>query len=106
MELGTFTVTTCEGVIVEIVQVLSSKVLYNLPRDQIQTHVTNILTMRGFKLPHKRVYLRALEIYAAYARLDFVDALNVAHIERLKLPGIISFDRDFDRIPGITRVEP
>lgn len=92
--------------VIEIVQVLSSRVLYNLPRDQIRVHVTNLLRLRGFKLLHKRVYLRALEVYATYPGLDFVDALNVAHVERMKLGRIISFDRDFDRIPDIKRIEP
>jgi predicted nucleic acid-binding protein len=37
---------------------------------------------------------------------DFTDALGVAHMERLKLPAIASFDRDFDRFPHIRRHEP
>ena len=103
---GQTTVVTGEGVIVEVVQVLSSKALYNLPRADIRTHLRNILAIPALKLSHKRTYLRALDLYAANPRLDFVDALNVAHMERLTLTRIVSFDRDFDRIAGVTRSEP
>jgi predicted nucleic acid-binding protein len=37
---------------------------------------------------------------------DFVDALSVAQMERLKIEVIASFDHDFDRFPGIRRQEP
>lgn len=105
VELGSRTIRTCEGVIVETVQVLASKVLYNLPRPDIKTHVSNVISMRGLKLPYKRVYLRALDLFAT-ANIDFVDALNVAHMEQSKITTIVSFDRDYDRLKSITRIEP
>src|SRR5207244_8886967 len=105
VDTGRLTVTTSEAVITELVHVLSSRILYNLPRDLIRTHVTTVITLRGLKLPYKRTYLRALDIYAS-TNFDFVDAINVAHMERQKLTNIISFDRDFDKMPGISRHEP
>jgi len=98
-------VTTSEAVIVEVVYVLSSRALYNLPRTDIRFHLTNIISLRGLKLPHKRTYLRALALYAG-TNMDFVDALNVAHMERQRIATIVSFDRDFDSVPGIHRREP
>lgn len=98
-------VTTCEGVIVEVVQVLSSRVLYNLPRDEIKKYLVNILSLSRLKLPHKRVYFRALDLYAAHGFLDFVDALNIAHMERQKISTIFTFDQGFDKIPGIKRAD-
>lgn len=106
VETGEVRLTTCEGVIVEVVQVLSSKALYNLARPAIRTHLGAILGLKGLKLSHKRAYLRALELYTAYPFLDFVDALNVAYMERAKIAAIFSFDRDYDRVAGITRQEP
>lgn len=105
LEAGTITATTSEGVIIEAVHILSSKALYDLPRQEIKTHLTTVITLRGLRLPSKRTYLRALDLYAA-SNLDFVDALSVAHMERTKINTILSFDRDFDRIPGINRLEP
>ena len=103
---GTLQVTTSETIIGEVVLALSSKALYNLPRDQIRTHLSGILSLKGLHLPYRRMYLRALELYATTPRLDFADALSVAQMERQKLSTILSFDGDFDGIPGITRQEP
>ncbi len=105
VEIGTRQVTTCEGVLVEIVQVLSSKRLYNLPRSDIASALSDILRLRGLRLANKATYLRALDLYASTS-LEFVDALVVAHMERRKLQTILSFDQDFDRFPQITRREP
>lgn len=103
VEQGEITLTTCEGVIVEVVQVLSSKVLYNLPRREIRTHLTNIFSLKNLKLLNKRVYLRALDYYVSYSFLDFVDALEVAHMQRKKIAYIATFDEDFDKIPRVER---
>lgn len=103
VEAKELTLTTYEGVIVEVVQVLSSKVLYNLPRDEIKKYLVNILSLSRLKLPHKRVYFRALDLYASHSFLDFVDALNIAHMERQKISTISTFDQGFDKIPGIKR---
>lgn len=84
---------------------LSSRALYNVPRADIQRLLSPLLRLRGLTLAHKRTYLRALELYVQYPFLDFVDALNVAHMERQGISAILSFDHDFDRIPGITRRE-
>ncbi len=105
IESGERLMTTCEGVLVEIVQVLSSKRLYNLPRSDIASALSNLLRLRGLRLPHGSTYLRALEIYASTS-LDFVDALAVAHMEREGIQTIVSFDQDFDRFPQVTRREP
>lgn len=102
---GTITVTTSETVIGEVVFVLSSKALYNLPRDRIRTHLSAILSLKGLRIAHKRMYLRALDLYVAVPRLDFADALSVAEMERRQLSTIISFDRDFDSITGVDRQE-
>ncbi len=98
--------TTCEAVISEVVYVLASRVSYNLPRADIRARLTVVLGLRGLKLPHRSVYLRALDLYVAYPALDFEDALCVAHMERAGITEIESYDRDFDRVPGTTRGEP
>ncbi len=47
----------------------------------------------------------ALEVYAT-TQLDVVDAYLVAVVEQRKQATIVSFDKGFDRWPGITREEP
>ena len=105
VEMGDLLVTTSEAVILEAVFVLSSKTLYNLPRALIQARLSDIITLRGLRLSHKKSYLRALDLYVS-TNLDFTDALNVAHMERAGISTIISFDQDYDRISSILRREP
>lgn len=105
VEAGDLLVTTSEAVILEAVFVLSSKTLYNLPRALIQIRLSDIITLRGLRLPHKKSYLRALDLYASI-NLDFTDALNIAHMERAGISTMISFDRDYDKVAGIRRREP
>jgi predicted nucleic acid-binding protein len=57
-------------------------------------------------LPHKRLYLAALELWRTNPSLDFEDVLLVMHAKRLGLASITSFDTDFDRIPSVSRQEP
>jgi predicted nucleic acid-binding protein len=105
VEAGTQRVTTAEIVLAEIVHVLASKALYALPRQDIKTKVSTLLALKGFRLPGKRTWHRALELYAT-STLDVVDAYLVAVVEQRKQATIISFDKGFDGLPGITRQEP
>ncbi len=102
IEAGTLIVTTCEAVLAECVNVLSSKRLYHFSREQIKTALDVVLALKGLRLSHKKTYMRALAIYAS-SSLDFADALAVAHMQRQKITTIYSFDTDFDRQAGITR---
>lgn len=98
-------VTTTEAVLAEVVYVLSSTALYNVARPVIRQRLTDILALPGLRLANKSVYRRALDLYAS-VNLDFTDCLIVARMEHAKLTDVLSFDRGFEKIPGITRVEP
>jgi len=107
VEAGQVTLVTSESIVVEAVQVLSSKILYKQPRAKVASDITIILSLPKLKLPNKRVCLRALMLWAnASASVDFVDALSVAQMEHLGISTIASFDRDFDRFPHIKRQPP
>ncbi len=98
---------TCESIISEVVYVLSStRAPYRLSHDEIRDRLVPILTLRGLRLPQKRVYLEALDLYASSPYLDFEDALAVAHMQQQGIGEIVSYDRDFDRVTGIRRTEP
>lgn len=98
---------TCEAIVSEVTYVLSSpRSPYRLTHEEIRARLMPILTLRGMRLPQKQVCLHALDIYADAPSLDFEDALAVAHMEHVGATEIVSYDRDFDRIPGIHRIEP
>lgn len=106
VQSGQEEITTCEAVIAEIIYVLSSRTIYDLEREEIQKRLLPVLSLPGLRLSQKRTYLRALDLYTAHPRLDFEDALIVAHMERQHIATVLSYDRDFDRIATITRQEP
>jgi predicted nucleic acid-binding protein len=96
--------TTTEAVVSEVIYVLSSKKTYNLLRLDIRARLYPLLSVKGLRLPQRKVMLRALDLYVAY-NIDFEDALIVAQMERQSINELYSFDRGFDRVTGITRHE-
>ena len=102
---GRLAATTSESVIVEVVQVLSSRALYSLSRAEVMKHVRAVLGLKGLKLPGKGIYRAALDIYSS-TNVDFVDALTAAQMKHRGIATILSFDRHFDRLPGVRREEP
>lgn len=103
---GTEEATTSETVLAEVAYVLSSPKQYALSHADVGSRLGVLLALRGLKLANKRRIQRALELYSTYPRLDFEDCLSVAQIEQHGIPTLVSYDRGFDRVPGITRVEP
>src|SRR5581483_2605741 len=98
--------TTIEAIIAEVCYVLRSRAHYALTPSEIAARLRPMLLLRGLKLPHKRTYLQALDLWAAFPALDFEDALLLAHAERLGIDTVTSYDTDFDRLPGIAREQP
>lgn len=97
---------TCEAIVSEVVYVLASqRAGYGLNHEDIRARLVPILTLRGLRIPQKQVYIDALNIYAS-SSLDFEDALAIAHMQQQGVSEIISYDKDFDSIPGIRRIEP
>ena len=97
---------TIEAIITEVCYVLRSPRQYGLAPADIAARLRPLLALRGLKVPHKRTIMRALEIWVLHPTLDFEDALAIAHMERRGMGEIVSYDTDFDRIAGITRIEP
>ena len=107
VQRGEEELTTCEAIVAEVVYVLSSPRLpYRLNHGEIRARLLPILTLRGLRLPQRRLCLRALDVYATSPSLDFENALAVAHMERHEITEIVSYDRDFDRVAGLRRTEP
>lgn len=102
---GEVQLVTSESVIAEVVYVLSSPRLYHLPPARIRDLLLPIINMRGLRLSPRRLYQRALAVYAGH-HVDFEDALTVAHMERRGISEVLSYDQHFDRVEGVVRREP
>ena len=96
---------TSETVIAEVVYVLSSLATYRVPRGDVATALRPIIENPGLTIEHKGSVVLALLRWRD-TRLDFEDCLSIEHVKRQGLDGIYSYDRDFDRIPDVPRLEP
>ncbi len=106
VQAGEEEATTREATVAEVVFVLTSRALYALSPADVQARLLPVLLLSGLRLPQKDVTLRALDLHAQQPRLDFPDALAIAHMEQAGIDQIVSYDQDFDRVPPVRRVEP
>lgn len=102
---GQLQLVTSESVVAEVVYVLSSRTLYRVPRERIALLLRSLLESRGLRIEHKTSVLDALTLYES-SQLDFEDCLSVQHVRRLGLAGIYTYDRGFDSVAGLQRLEP
>ena len=94
---------TLDTVVFETVYTLQS--FYKETRSAIRETLLPLINLPGIVLPDKQRYARAFEIYATSSR-SFADSFHIAHAEQAGIREFISFDRDFDGLPNIRRVEP
>lgn len=104
-EANQISLITTEVVIAEVVYVLSSKRLYNLARGAIRARLYPLLSLIGLSISDREATFRALDLYTATS-LDFEDTLIVAHMENGQTNELYSYDRGFDHISSISRLEP
>jgi predicted nucleic acid-binding protein len=90
-------------VMAEIVYVLES--FYRRPRAEIAETAASLLALPSIETADPMVLLRALELYGSLRR-DFGEMDLAATAERLGLEHVVSFDRDLDAVPSLTRFEP
>ena len=102
---GDVRLITSESVIAEVAYVLSSRSIYRIPRTTVTIALQSILADPSIELDRKESVLAALDLWQR-SNVDFADCLAAEYVRRAELAGIYSYDRDFDRIPGIYRLEP
>lgn len=78
---------------------------YKLGKPAIHDAIRALLDEPNLVLAGKARWHRVLDIYVD-RRVSLGDAQQIELMEHMGLSEIISFDKDFDRIPGITRIEP
>ncbi|MDI6824582.1 MAG: PIN domain-containing protein [Bacillota bacterium] len=78
---------------------------YRQPKARIRDFMTAIVNLRGLRLSSKKIAREALRLYAE-ENLDWTDAFVAAQMLSRRQTEIYSFDKDFDRVPGVLRLEP
>ena len=103
IEEGSLKVRTADTVIFETVFTLER--FYKQSKEAIRDAFLPLIELPGIVLPGKRRF-RQVFTYYIDKNISFADAYHAVLLERLRLTQIVSFDRDFNRIPTVTRVEP
>lgn len=103
VERGELRVRTADTVVFEAVYTLQS--LYKQPKAAIREALLPLLELQGIELPGKRRLRRVFDYYVDH-NISFADAYHAVLVESLGLDGVVSFDKGYDRIPGLRRWEP
>jgi predicted nucleic acid-binding protein len=103
IEAGEVKVRTADTVIFETVFTLQRS--YGKEKAAIRDTFLPLIELPGVVLPNKRRYRKVFSLYVEN-NLPFADACHAVLMEQLNLTEIVSFDTDFDRIEGITRIQP
>jgi predicted nucleic acid-binding protein len=103
IELGEIKVRTADTVVFETVFTLQRQ--YGHPKAAVRDNLLPLLELPGIVLPGKRGLRKVFDLYVE-RNLSFIDAYHVVLMQQLGLDHIVSFDRQFDRVPGVTRIEP
>ena len=96
-------VRTVDTVIFETVFTLER--FYKQSKEAIRDAFLPLIELPGIVLPGKRRFRQVFGYYIDQ-NIAFADAYHAVVMESFQLTQIISFDRDFNRIPSVTRVEP
>ena len=104
IERGEISVLLFDTVLFEAVYVLEG--FYRYDRATIRDAVLPIIELPGIELAHKTAYRDHFDLYTRYPGLSYADSLHAALMRDQGITEIVSFDRGFDRLPGITRIEP
>ena len=90
-------------ILADIIWVLEG--YYKQPRAQIRDWMTTILSLPGLEFSNKEMALTALDIYVEN-KIGWSDAFTASQMLACGITEIYSFDHHFDKIKGITRIEP
>jgi predicted nucleic acid-binding protein len=78
---------------------------YRRSKTEIQSAVLPLLDLPGIVLPGKRKFREVFRLYVE-KNISFADAYHAVMMRKLELSEIVSFDRDFDRVSSVKRIEP
>ena len=102
VEEGSEEVFLPDIILADIIWIL--KGYYKQPREEIREWITAIISLQGLIFSDKDTALNALDIYLD-KKIDWSDAFAASQMLQREITEIYSFDRHFDKIGGIARVE-
>jgi predicted nucleic acid-binding protein len=103
IERGEVEVHISDIVVFECVFLLERR--YKQPKTMVRELVLGFLELPSVLLPGKRRFRRVFGLYVG-RNISFADAYHAVLMGQLKVHEVVSFDRDFDKVPGLKRVQP
>ena len=94
---------TSDMVIAELIWTLSS--FYKVPKEEIIEKITIIINTPNLKIPNKKLISDTLILFSQ-ENIDYIDAYNAVFMKHNSCTQIFSYDKDFDRLEDIMRMEP
>lgn len=90
-------------VVFEVVFTLQRR--YRFSRSAIASSVAPLLQLEGIDLPARDRWPEVFDLYLN-SPLGIADCYHVVQMRRQGVTELYSWDTEFDRIPGLTRIEP
>lgn len=103
IERGEEHVVTSMMIVFETVFLLERR--YKVPKAKVRELVWDVLSMRGVQLMGKSLCSQALDVYVD-KNISLADAYTVVFMQSRGITEVYSWNADFDKIPGVTRIEP
>ncbi len=103
IEQGDITIRLADTVVFETVFLLERT--YKQPKSLIRAALLDLLSLPGVVVPNRARLRGAFDFYVNL-NISFADAYHAVLMAEDGLSEIVSFDRHFDRVPGIRRIEP
>jgi uncharacterized protein len=103
VESGELQARLADTVVFEVVFTLQRA--YRLPKADIRDALVPLLDLPGLLLPKKERIRRALDLYVE-ANISYGDAYHAVLMRDEGITEVLSFDRDFDRVPWLRRIAP
>lgn len=103
VEAGTEDVFLPDIILADIIWILDG--YYKQPREDIREWITAVLSLQGLAFSDKDMALNALDIYVDN-KIDWSDAFTASQMLKQGITEIYSFDKHFNRIDGIGKIEP
>ncbi|MBL7124306.1 MAG: PIN domain-containing protein [Actinobacteria bacterium] len=90
-------------VIAEVIWVL--KKFYDWDKGEICNNIELILKTSNIKFRERSTIIEAVNFYRD-KNINFIDAYNFSYMKYYGINRIYSFDKDFDKLENIKRIEP
>lgn len=78
---------------------------YKKPRGAVRDAVLPLVQLPGVLIPGKRAWPKVFDLYVS-GNISFADAYHAVLMGQAGIEEIVSFGRDFERVPGVRRLEP